>query len=45
MHGDSSGPHVDVPPPRLDQHRDEILEWLARGEQERRAVRGSVDGT
>jgi crotonobetainyl-CoA:carnitine CoA-transferase CaiB-like acyl-CoA transferase len=23
------GPHVDVPPPRLDEHRDEILRWLA----------------
>jgi crotonobetainyl-CoA:carnitine CoA-transferase CaiB-like acyl-CoA transferase len=23
------GPHVDAPPPRLDEHRDEILRWLA----------------
>ena len=22
------GPHVDTPPPRLDEHRDEILRWI-----------------
>jgi len=22
------GPHVDVPPPRLDEHREDILHWL-----------------
>ncbi len=24
------GPHAPPPPPRLDQHRAEILAWLAR---------------
>jgi crotonobetainyl-CoA:carnitine CoA-transferase CaiB-like acyl-CoA transferase len=29
------GPMIDEPPPRLDQHRDEILEWL-NGSREQR---------
>jgi CoA:oxalate CoA-transferase len=33
------GPHVDEPPPRLDQHRAEILDWLAAAPTTRRRSR------
>jgi crotonobetainyl-CoA:carnitine CoA-transferase CaiB-like acyl-CoA transferase len=33
------GPHVDEPPPRLDEHRAEILDWLTQKAKTRQGMR------